>query len=172
MTNLERYIALAECEWEYSRKMPGDVDRVGLVKTGSEDYPEVIEIHWKSGGKSGIGNPRIVEAVKPYMGDIGKFCELVKKLINEDIAKLRPAAQAEAERTRPWTYILGVLDDSGHRVGRYSWYEDNSWELFGMSDQKLLQDRIESCRRFRSESTSRWHVYKRMRGDTSLVLVF
>lgn len=172
MTNIEKYIAMVKCNEEYRTKMPNDVERIELVKTGRDDYPEVIEIHWKSGGKSGIGNHKTVEALKDLIGDTEKFCANAKRILEEDIEKLEPEAEAEAEKTRPWTYVLGVLDEDGNRVERYSWYETNSWDLYGVTDSEVLQQEIESCRRFRAESTSRWHVYKRMRGDTKLQLVF
>lgn len=172
MTDGEKYIALLNCKFEYQQKMPHDVKSVELVKTGRNDYPEVIEIHWKSGGKSGIGNKRIVDLVKPYVNDLTTFCDMVKGLVEADCDAAEPAAKEEAFKTRPWTYVLGVLDDNGNRVERYSWYETNSWECYGQTDEKTLQDQIESCRRFRSESTSRWHVYKRMRGSTELKEVY
>lgn len=172
MTDLEKYIALVNCKFEYMQKMPHDVKGIELVKTGRDGYPEVIEIHWKSGGKSGIGNKRVVDLVKPYINDVTTFCDMVKGLIEEDRKAAEPAAKEEAFRTRPWTYILGVLDDNGKRVDRYSWYEDNSWDLYGMTDSEVLKNRIEDCRRWRVESTSRWHVYKRMRGSDKLEVVF
>lgn len=172
MTDGEMYIALLNCKFEYQEKMPHDVKSVELVKTGRDDYPEVIEIHWKSGGKSGIGNKRIVDLVKPYVNDVTKFCDMVKGLIEEDCEAAEPAAKEEAFKTRPWTYILGVLDDDGKRVERYSWYEYKSWVLYGTTDSEVLQNRIDDCRRWRAESTSRWHVYKRMRGSDKLELVF
>ena len=116
MTDLEKYIALVNCKFEYQLKMPHDVKSVELVKTERDDYPEVIEIHWKSGGKSGIGNKRVVDIVKPYINDVTTFCDMVKGLIEEDREAAEPAAKEEAFRTRPWTYILGVLDDNGKRV--------------------------------------------------------
>ena len=172
MTDGEKYIAILNCKFEYQQKMPHDVKSIELAKTGRDDYPEVIEIRWKSGGVSAIGNKRIVDLVKPHVGDVKTFCDLAKKLVDEDCEALEPAAKDEAYRTRPWTYILGVLDENGKRVERYSWYEDNSWELYGETDAELLRSRIESCRRFRAESTSRWHVYKRRRGSDKLEEVF
>ena len=172
MTDGEKYIALLNCKFEYQQKMPHDVKSVELVKTGRDDYPEVIEIHWKSGGKSGIGNKRIVDLVKPHVNDLIKFCDMVKGLIEEDCEAAEPAAKEEAFRTRPWTYILGVLDDNGNRVERYSWYEDKSGDLYGTTDSEILKNRIEDCRRWRAESTSRWHVYKRMRGSDKFEVVF
>lgn len=172
MTDAEKYIALVKCDHEYRFKMPHNVKSIELINTGRSDYPELIEIHWKSGDKSAIGNPKAVEALKPFIGAVKTFRDNALKLINEDKEALRPAAKADAEKNRPWTYILGVIDENGNRVERYSWTEDNSWELFGMSDSELLQERIDTCRRFRSESTSRWHVYKRMRGSTELKVVY
>jgi hypothetical protein len=172
MTDGEKYIAVVDCEWEYRRKMPHDVEKVNVVETGRQDHPEVIEIHWKSGGKSGIGNPKIVEQVKPLVDDAEKFCEKVKELIQNELEELRPAAAAEAEKNRPWTYVLGVLDDNGNRVERYSWYEDNSWELYGQTDERTFKQMKDQCDDFRSQSTSRWHVYKRMRGSDKLEQVY
>lgn len=172
MTDGEKYIALLNCKSEYHQKMPHDVKSVELVKTGRDDYPEVIEIHWKSGNKSGIGNKRIVDLVKPHVNDLTTFCDMVKRLIKEDCEAAEPAAKEEAFKTRPWTYILCVLDDNGNRVERYSWYEDDSWDLYGMTDSAVLNNLIENCRRWRAESTSRWHVYKRMRGSDKLEMVF
>lgn len=172
MTDGEKYIALVKFKSECELKMPHDVKSVELVKTGWNDYPEVIEIHWKSGGKSIIGNKRVVDLVKAYINDATTFCDMVKGLVEEDREAVEPAAKEEAFKTRPWTYILGVLDDNGKRVKRYSWYEDNSWDLYGMTDYEVLKNRIEDCRRWRAESTSRWHVYKRMRGSTELVEIY
>lgn len=172
MTDGEKYMALLKCKYEYEQKMPHDVKSVELVKTGHDDYPEVIDIYWKSGGKSGIGNKRVVDLVKPHLNDLTKFCDIVKSVIGEDCEAAESAAKEEAFRARPWTYILGVLDDNGKRVERYSWYEDNSWDLYGMTDSEVLNNRIEDCRRWRAESTSRWHVYKRMRGSDKLEVVF
>ena len=172
MTDGEKYIALVNCKFEYQQKMPRDVKSVELVKTGRDDYPEVIEIHWKSGGKSGIGNKRVVDLVKPYINDVTTFCDMVKCFVKEDCEAAEPAAKEEAFKTRPWTYILGVLDDDGNRVERYSWFESNSWDLYEMTDSEILKNRIEECRMFRAESTSRWHVYKRMRGSDKLEVVF
>lgn len=172
MTDAEKYIALVKCDHEYRDKMPHNVKSIELINTGRSDYPELIEIHWKSGDKSAIGNPKAVEALKPFIGDVNTFRGNALKLIREEREALRPAAQADAEKNRPWTYILGVMDENGNRVKRYSWTEDNSWELYGMPDSEILQDRIDRCRQYRSESTSRWHVYKRMRGSLKLVEVF
>ena len=130
-----------------------------------------VEITWKSGGKSGIGNKEAIEVAKPLLNDFAALRTALLQLADKHKAALRPAAKLEAEKERPWTYILGVMRN-GARVSRYSWYEDNSWELFGMTDEELLNDRIKTCRDFRSQSTSEWHVYKRMRGDTKLVEVF
>lgn len=172
MTDGERYIALTNCWFEYREKMPHDVKSVRLVKTGRDDYPEVIEIRWKSGGKSGIGNKRVVDLVRPHVDDVATFCDMVQKLVREDADALAPVAKAEAEESRPWTYVLGVLDEDGNRVERYSWYETNSWEHYGQTDAQTLQNQIDRCRRFRAESTDRWHVFKRMRGDDKLEVVF
>lgn len=172
MTDAEKYMMLVECAWEYDNKMPHDVEKVESVKTSDANYPEVVEIRWKSGGKSAIGNREIVELAKPILGDLSKLRELLIQKCREQMEALKPAAKAEAEKTRPWTYVLGVLNSEGNRDGYYSWFESNSWELYGETDAELLQDRIEQCKRFRLESTSRWHVYKRMRGDTKLVEVF
>ena len=172
MTNGQKYIALLNCDDEYRTKMPQDVERIEIVKTDRADYPEIVEIHWKSGGKSGIGNQKTVAMVKDLVGDVDKFCSKVREILRKDLDELQPAAKEEAEKTRPWTYVLGVLDDNGNRVGRYSWYETNSWECYGQTDEKTLQNKIESCRRFRSESTSRWHVYKRMRGSSELQEIY
>ena len=172
MTDGEKYIALVKCVDEYREKMPHDIERIDVVKTAMADYHEIIEIRWKSGGKSGIGNRNAVEALKPDVDDFGKFSEKAIGLVEKDIEATRPAAEEEAKKTRPWTYILGVLDDHGNRVERYSWYETNSWECFGQTDEKTLQNKIDDCRRFRAESTSRWHVYKRMRGSDMLKVVF
>jgi len=113
MTDGEKYIAVVDCEWEYRRKMPHDVEKVNVVETGRQDYPEIVEVHWKSGGKSGIGNPKIVEQVKPLVDDAEKFCEKVKELIQNELEELRPAAAAEAEKNRPWTYVLSRKQNSG-----------------------------------------------------------
>lgn len=172
MTDGQKYIATVEAADEYRAKMPRDVKSVEVVETGRDDYPEIIEIHWKSGGKSGIGNQKTVAELKPLVGDVKKFCAKARELVFRAMEALHPAAREEAERTRPWTYVLGVLDDNGRRVGCYSWYETNSWELCGQTDEKTLQHEIDTCRKFRSESTSRWHVYKRMRGSDKLELVF
>lgn len=172
MTDGQKYIALLNCEDEYRTKMPQDVERIEIVKTDRADYPEIVEIYWKSGGKSGIGNQKVVAIVKDLVGDVDKFCSKVREILRKDLEELEPAAKEEAEKTRPWTYVLGVLDDNGNRVERYSWYETNSWECYGQTDEKTLQNQIESCRRFRSESTSRWHVYKRMRGSAELKKVY
>lgn len=172
MTDGQKYIALIECRNEYEKKMPQDVERVDVVKTDMSDYPEIIEIHWKSGGKSGIGNQKTVGLVKPLVGDIEKFCSTVREILQKDIEDLAPTAMEEAEKTRPWTYVLGVLDGNGNRVERYSWHETNSWECYGQTDEKTLQHQIDDCRRWRAESTSRWHVYKRMRGSDKLEVVF
>lgn len=171
MTDGEKYAMIAACSREYC-KIPHDVSKVEVVQTANKDYPEVVEIHWKSGGKSAIGNREVVELAKPLIGDLEALRGLLLERAESDLKALRPAAKAEAERTRPWTYILGVLDDNGNRVEKYSWTEDNSWELFGNSDAELLRSRIERCREYRSSSTSRWHVYRRMRGDTKLQEVF
>lgn len=172
MTDGQKYIELLKCENEYRAKMPHDVKSVEVVKTDRADYPEIIEIHWKSGGKSGIGNQKTVGRVKPLVGDIEKFCSTVREILRNDLEELEPAAKEEAEKTRPWTYILGVLDDDGKREKRYSWYESDSWMCYGQTDEKTLQNEIDDCRRFRAESTSRWHVYKRMRGSSELKLVY
>lgn len=172
MTDGQKFIAVLEAAQEYETKMPDDVKSVEVVKTGRDDYPEIIEIHWKSGGKSGIGNQKTVAELKPLIGDVEKFCDRARELVCQDMETLEPAAKEEAERTRPWTYILGVLDDDGKRVKRYSWYETNSWELYRLTDERVLQYEMESCRKFRAESTSRWHVYKRMRGSEKLELVY
>lgn len=172
MTDGEKYIALTKCYYEYEDKMPKDVESINVVQTGRDDYPEIIEIHWKSGGKSGIGNKRVVDLLKPHIDNVEGFCAMAIDLLGKEKDALQPAAEKEAYETRPWTYVLGVLDDGGNRVKRYSWYETNSWELYGQTDEKTLQRDIDTCRRFRSESTSRWHVYKRMRGQNELQLVF
>lgn len=172
MTDGEKYIALTNCYYEYRDKMPKDVESINVVQTGRDDYPEIIEIHWKSGGKSGIGNKRVVDLLKPHIDNVEEFCTMAIDLLGKEKDALQPAAEKEAYDTRPWTYVLGVLDDDGKRVERYSWYESNSWELCGQTDEKTLQQEIDSCRRFRAESTSRWHVYKRMRGQKELQLVF
>lgn len=171
MTDGEKYINLCKCKNDYY-KVPHSVEKVEIVKTGREDYPEILEIHWKSGGKSGIGNKSAIEAARPFLGDLMKMRQALLDEIDGQMKAIQDAAAAEAEKTRPWTYVLGVLDDSGNRVEKYSWYEDNSWELYGNTDDELLRRRIESCNEFRSQSTSRWHVYKRMRGDTKLTMVY
>lgn len=172
MTDGQKYVEVVKCAHEYRYKMPRDVERIEVVKTNRADYPEIIEIHWKSGGRSGIGNQKTVEAVKALVGDVEKFCAKVQELIQQEVEALRPAAEEEAEKTRPWTYILGVLDCNGNRVEKYSWSEVNSWEVFGNTDEELLATRIDRCNQFRAESTSRWHVYKRMRGSSELELVY
>lgn len=171
MTDGQKYRMIVKSANEYRYKMPHDVAKVELVKTGREDYPEIVEITWKSGGKSGIGNKEAVEVAKPLLNDFSALRMALIELANKQLEALRPVAQLEAEKDRPWTYILGVMRN-GARVRRYSWYEDNSWELFGMTDEELLNNRIKTCRDFRSESTSEWHVYKRMRGSTELKEIY
>ena len=172
MTNQEKYIALVQCRNDYRRRMPSDIHTIGVIKTDNPEYPEIIEIHWKSGGKAGIGNTTMVEVGKPLMGDFEAFKKAALEELDRQMDELMPLAEAEAYNSRPWTYILCVLDDNGNRVERYSRYDYNSWELCGETDSHLLDDLKDTCRRFRSESTSRWHVYRRMRGDTKLVEVF
>lgn len=167
-----KFIMTSNVLWEYNDKMPGDVDRIEVVQSGNPEHPEIIDIYWKSGGKSGIGNPEAVSELKPLIGDIDAFCAAAKKRVQEDVDKMRPEAQAQAEKDRPWTYVVGVLGSDGRRDEYYSWYEDNSWDAYAMTDQQLLESAKDQCRRFRAESTSRWHVYKRMRGDDKLVEVF
>lgn len=171
MTTGQKYRMILKSANEYRYKMPHDVDKVELVKTGKEDYPEIVEISWKSGGKSGIGNKEAIEVAKPLLNDFEALRTALIELANKQMKALEPEAKMEAEKERPWTYILGVMRD-GVRVQRYSWFEDNSWELFGNTDEELLNRRISNCRDFRSESTRDWHVYKRMRGSTELKEIF
>ena len=65
MTAGQKYRMIIKAADEYRYKMPHDVAKVELVKTCREDYPEIVEITWKSGGKSGIGNKEAVEVAKP-----------------------------------------------------------------------------------------------------------
>lgn len=171
MTDGQKYIMIVKSSHEYRYKMPHDVEKVELVKTGREDYPEIVEISWKSGGKSGIGNKEAIEVAKPLLDDFEALRTALIELAEKQKEALRPAAQLEAEKERPWTYVLGVMRN-GARVSRYSWSEDNSWELFGMTDEELLNDFKRRCRDFRSESTRDWHVYKRMRGSTELKEIY
>lgn len=171
MTDGQKYRMIRKSADEYRYKMPHDVAKVELVKTGREDYPEIVEITWESGGKSGIGNKEAIEVAKPLLNDFAALRTALLKLADKQLEALRPAAQLEAEKDRPWSYILGIMRN-GARVSRYTWYEDNSWELFGMTDEELLNSRIETCRNFRSRSTSEWHVYKRMRGSSELQEIY
>lgn len=171
MTAGQKYRMIVKSADEYRYKMPLDVAKVELVKTGREDYPEIVEIVWKSGGKSGIGNKEAIEVAKPLLNNFVALRTALLQLAAKQMEALRPAAQQEAEKERPWTYILGVMRN-GARVSRYSWYEDNSWELYGMTDEEILNRRIEDCRNFRSVSTRDWHVYKRMRGSSELKEIY
>ena len=144
---------------KYYRHFKGNLYRLIGIAKDSETLEELVVYQALYGD-----HQMWVRPAEMFFGKVERDGKVMPRF--EEISK------EEAEKTRPWTYILGVLDCNGNRVERYSWYETNSWKCYGQTDEKTLQNQIESCRRFRSESTSRWHVYKRMRGSSELELVY